>query len=772
MRKDEIIVTDAYENNLKHISIRIPKNCLTVFTGVSGSGKSSLVLDTVAAQSRRELNETFPAFVQNVLPKYGRPHVGSIENLPAAIVIDQKKPTMNQRSTVGTYTDTYTLLRLLFSRVGKPFVGYSDVFSFNHPQGSCEKCEGIGEITELDVHKLVDFDKCLNDPGVINYVAFEPGQWRWIRYAASGLFDLNKKIRDYSEEELELFLYSPQIRLKDPPAGWPKTAKYEGLVHRMYRSVLNSEEGKLHRQYLDPMTRRVKCPACGGTRLSQRVLSCRIMGKHIAQTAAMPITELAQWVLSLTDPQAQDLKRVLSARLAALIEIGLGYLSLDRPLGTLSGGEAQRCKIAKYLNSSLSDLLYILDEPSVGLHSHDIRRMTAAVKKLRDRGNTVLLVEHHADMIREADHIVDMGPGPGKAGGRILFEGSLEELLQQGDTATAACLKQKPAMRSSVRTPESFFPLEGVTHHNLKNISVRIPLGVMTVIAGVAGSGKSSLMEAFRDRYPEETVYISQRNIGASLRSTPATYLDVADGIRRIFAARCHAPQSLFSFNGKGKCPVCQGKGVIISEMAFMDSIETVCEACGGLRYAKEVLSYTVDGMNIAQVMDLSVDDAVKWLSETRDAGPFLEKLAPMQEVGLGYLHLNQALSTLSGGELQRMKLASSLKERGKVFILDEPTDGLHMSDIGRLIALFQKMTDQGNTMLLIEHNLDVIRQADYVIELGPGGGEAGGRLLFAGIPADLRGCPQSVTAPYLSGTLYAGEDEFRTYPRQEATVE
>ena len=833
MRTEEIVITDAYENNLKHISLRIPKHCLTVFTGVSGSGKSSLVLDTVAAQSRRELNETFPAFVQNYLPKYGRPHVGAVENLPAAIVIDQKKPAMNQRSTVGTYTDTYTLMRLLFSRIGKPFAGYSDVFSFNHPQGSCPRCEGIGEITELDVHKLVDFDKCLNDPGVINYVAFEPGQWRWIRYAASGLFDLNKKIRDYSAEELELFLNSPQIRLKNPPEGWPKTAKYEGLVHRMYRSVLNSEEGKLHRQYLDPMTRRIPCPECGGTRLAKRILACRINGLNIAQASALAITDLKEWLFQIDDPLAEDLKRTLGARLDALIEIGLGYLSLNRPLGTLSGGEAQRCKIAKYLNSSLCDLLYILDEPSTGLHSHDIRRMTAAVKKLRDRGNTVLLVEHHAEMIREADHVVDLGPGAGNAGGSILFEGSYEELIRSG-TQTGNLLKHRGALKpeNEVRVPERFFSLEHISHHNLKDVSVRIPLGVMTVIAGVAGSGKSSLMEAFRSAFPEETVYISQRHIGVSLRSTPATYLDAADGIRRIFADRCvkqeDAPgaagsrnpgtvrtkrtaeevsPALFSFNGKGKCPVCQGKGVIISEMAFMDNIETVCEACGGLRYAKEVLSYRVDGKTIAEVMDFSADEAVEWLLGKGNSGTdegradraecpagasdgesgrkkpetplcgaqggqkktekryalrqeeilLAEKLKPLQMVGLGYLHLNQALSTLSGGELQRMKLASYLQEKGKVFILDEPTDGLHMSDIGRLTALFSELTDRGNTMILIEHNLEVLKQADYVIELGPGGGEAGGRILFSGTPRGLCACVSSVTAPYLRNS--AGED-------------
>ena len=745
-RRDVIRVTGAYENNLKHISVEIPKHQMTVFTGVSGSGKSSMVLDTIAAQSRRELNDTFPGFVQNYLPKYGRPHVDQIENLPVAIVIDQKKPSPNQRSTVGTYTDTYTLLRLLFSRVGEPFVGYSDAFSFNHPQGSCPRCDGLGEITELDIHKLVDFDKCLNDPGVINYVAFEPGQWRWIRYANSGLFDLNKKIKDYSEEELELFLYSPQIKLKDPPQGWPKTAKYEGLVHRMYRSVLKSDEGKIHKDILEPMTHHGVCPDCGGTRLNEKIRSCKIQGIHIAEAAALPLKELVCWLDTIDAPLAVDIKRTLTTRLQALIDIGLDYLTLDRGLSTLSGGEAQRCKIAKYLNSSLTDLLYILDEPSVGLHSHDIHRMLSAVKKLRDAGNTVLLVEHHAEMIKEADHIVDMGPKAGAEGGYILFEGTYGELLES-DTQTGAYLRRRSCseIKSEVRTPDGWYELHHLTHHNLKQIDVRLPKGVLTVIAGVAGSGKSSLMESFQARYPE-AVYISQRNIGISLRSTPATYLGIADEIRKVYAKRSGAKASMFSFNGQGKCPVCGGKGVIVSDMAFMDAIETTCEACGGLRYSKEALTYEVDGMNIAQVMNLSVEKAEEWFAGTEIAA----LLHPLMSVGLSYLHLNQSLSTLSGGELQRLKLASYLNSQGEVFILDEPTDGLHMGDIENILNLFNQMADQGNTIYLIEHNLDVLKNADYVVELGPGGGTEGGYLLYAGTPEGMLDCPESVTAAYL----------------------
>lgn len=749
-----IVVEGANENNLKHLSLRIPKKQITVFTGVSGSGKSSLVLDTIAAKSRRELNETFPSFVQQYLPKYGRPHVERIENLPVAIVIDQRKPAPNARSTVGTYTDIYALLRLLFSRVGKPFVGYSDTFSFNHPQGRCTRCDGLGEVTELDVHKLVDFDKSLNEEGVIHYVAFRPGEWRWIRYACSGLFDLDKKIRNYSPDELELFLYSPQIRLKNPPAEWPKTAKYEGLMTRMYRSIIHSEEGKLHRKLLDPMTTRGICPDCKGSRLNPAVLSCRIEGKNIAEVTALAVPEMIGWLEHITDPLAEDLKSALRGRLEALEEIGLGYLTLDRGMGTLSGGEAQRCKIAKYINSALSDILYVLDEPSVGLHSLDIHLLKNSVRKLRDHGNTVLLVEHHKEMIKIADHVVDMGPGSGMAGGSILYEGDYEGLLRSG-TETGNRITEKLPLKSKVRNPREWFCIEHACLHNLKDVSVNLPMGILVVIAGVAGSGKSSLMECFRQNFSEqrpgkEILYISQKNIGVSLRSTPATYLGVADDIRKIFGQRSGVGMSMFAFNGKGGCPVCGGKGVVVSDMAFMEAIETVCEACGGLRYSTEALQYKVDGYTIAEVMDMTVRRAAKQFAGTNVE----KKLQPLLEVGLGYLHLNQALSTLSGGELQRMKLASYLGCEGEVFVVDEPTDGLHVKDIHQMIALFESMVERGNSIFLVEHQLEVLKAADYVIELGPGGGQMGGQVLFAGTPAEMLSCPSSVTASFLAAEL------------------
>ena len=513
----------------------------------------------------------------------------------------------------------------------------------------------------------------------------------------------------------------------------------------MYRSIINSEEGKIHQKVLEPMVTMGICPDCGGTRLNDKVLSCRINGRNIAEVTHMAIPEIIAWLREIDDPLAKDMKQAIGGRLSALLEIGLGYLTLDRSMETLSGGEAQRCKIAKYINSSLSDMLYVLDEPSVGLHSHDIHLLKASVRKLRDHGNTVLLVEHHKEMIQIADHIVDMGPGSGMEGGRILYEGDYAGLLRS-DTLTGRMLGENTPLKESLRIPSGWFTVKQARLHNLKDVTVDLPMGVLAVIAGVAGSGKSSLMECFRRDFPEEVIYISQKNIGISLRSTPATYLGVADDIRKLFAKESKAGLSMFTFNGKGGCPVCGGKGVIVSDMAFMDSIETVCEACGGLRYSPEALRYTVDGLTIAEVMDLTVRKA-----SLRFAGTVIaEKLRPLMLVGLGYLHLNQALSTLSGGELQRVKLASYLGTQSKVFVLDEPTDGLHVKDIRHIISLFDSMVDQGNSVFLIEHNLDVLKAADYVIEIGPGGGLMGGEILFSGTPKELLSCERSVTKDYL----------------------
>lgn len=746
---EPIRVFGAVENNLKNISLEIPKKKITVFTGVSGSGKSSLCLDTLAAESRRELNETFPTFVQQYLPKYGRPQVERMENLPVTIVIDQKKPTGNTRSTVGTYTDVYALLRLLFSRVGRPFVGYSDTFSFNHPAGKCPRCDGLGTVTELDIHKLVDFDKCLNDEDVIHFPTFTTGAWRWKRYAYSGLFDLDKKIKDYSKEELDLFLYSPQIRLKNPPANWPKSAKFEGIYPRMYRSIITTKEGKRQQKVLDRMISTFTCPECGGSRLNERVRSCKINGKNIAEVVELPIPEAIAFVKTIDDPLAVDLKRELLKKLTALDDIGLGYLSLARGMGTLSGGEAQRIKIAKYANSALTDMAYVLDEPSVGLHPQDIARLKQALLRLRDHGNTVLIVEHHREIIALADHLVEMGPKAGSEGGEVLYAGDLPGLLAS-DTATGRMLRKQIPLKERVRTPKGWFTIQHATLHNLQDVTVSLPLGVLTVVAGVAGSGKSSLMETFLEQYPGEVLSIRQKDIGINLRSTPATYLDIADPIRKLFARETGRPQALFSFNSKGACPVCGGKGVIVSDMAFMDAIETECEACHGSRYNDEALAVTYRGKNIAEVFDLSVRKAARFFADE----PFAPALQALERVGLGYLHLNQSMTTLSGGELQRVKLASYLDRKGDLFILDEPTDGLHLDDIQTLMKVFQQMVEDGNTVILIEHSLDVLKEADYVLELGPGGGRMGGTLLYAGTPAGMLNSPDSVTAPYLRQSL------------------
>ena len=750
---DFIEITNAYENNLKNISVRIPKKAVTVFTGVSGSGKSSLCLDTIAAESRRELNETFPSFVQQYLPKYGRPEVERIANLPVTIVIDQKKPAANTRSTVGTYTDIYSILRLLFSRVGRPFIGYSDTFSFNHPAGKCPRCDGLGEVTELDIHKLVDFDKSLNDEDTIHFPTFGRGLWRWKRYAYSGLFDLDKKIKDYSPEELELFLHSPQIRLKNPPSNWPKSAKFEGLFPRMYRSIINTKEGARFKHILDNMVTTFTCPDCGGSRVNERVRSCLINGKNIADVTAMPVPEALEFVNSITDPMAADIKRELGRRLGALVQIGLGYLSLSRGTGTLSGGEAQRIKIAKYINSALTDMAYVLDEPSVGLHAKDIDLLKKSLRALRDHGNTVLIVEHHREVVKLADHVVDMGPGAGSKGGEVVFEGSYDELLKS-DTITGRMLQMKSPFKTGLREPKGWFRVGPTSLHNLKNVSVDLPLGVMTVIAGVAGSGKSSLMESFQNQIKEDVIFIGQKNIGINLRSTPATYLGIADEIRAIFAAENKVSSAWFSFNSKGACPACGGSGVIVSGMAFMDSIETVCDLCGGKRYSKEALAYTYKGKNIAEVMDMTVDEAAEFFA----GRPLCEKLTSLRRTGLGYLHLNQSMTTLSGGELQRVKLASHLNERGSIFILDEPTDGLHLDDIKTLMKLFNELTDAGNTLFLVEHSVDVMKEADYIVELGPGGGNSGGEIIFAGLPRDMLSCEKSVTRPYLAESLPASE--------------
>ncbi|HIT02997.1 MAG TPA: ATP-binding cassette domain-containing protein, partial [Candidatus Caccocola faecipullorum] len=519
------------------------------------------------------------------------------------------------------------------------------------------------------------------------------------------------------------------------------------------RSIINTKEGARFKHILDNMVTTFTCPDCGGSRVNERVRSCLINGKNIADVTAMPVPEALEFVNSITDPMAADIKRELGRRLGALVQIGLGYLSLSRGTGTLSGGEAQRIKIAKYINSALTDMAYVLDEPSVGLHAKDIDLLKKSLRALRDHGNTVLIVEHHREVVKLADHVVDMGPGAGSKGGEVVFEGSYDELLKS-DTITGRMLQMKSPFKTGLREPKGWFRVGPTSLHNLKNVSVDLPLGVMTVIAGVAGSGKSSLMESFQNQIKEDVIFIGQKNIGINLRSTPATYLGIADEIRAIFAAENKVSSAWFSFNSKGACPACGGSGVIVSGMAFMDSIETVCDLCGGKRYSKEALAYTYKGKNIAEVMDMTVDEAAEFFA----GRPLCEKLTSLRRTGLGYLHLNQSMTTLSGGELQRVKLASHLNLRGSIFILDEPTDGLHLDDIKTLMKLFNELTDAGNTLFLVEHSVDVMKEADYIVELGPGGGNSGGEIIFAGLPRDMLSCEKSVTRPYLAESLPASE--------------
>lgn len=751
MEQQWITIKNARQNNLKNVSTAIPKKQLTVVTGLSGSGKSSLVFDTLAAESRRELNETFPSFLQQYLPKYGRPEVASIEQLPVGIVIDQKKLSANARSTVGTYTDIYTFLRLLFSRVGEPFIGYSDTFSFNHPEGKCPQCDGLGTTTTIDIHKLVDFNQSLNQDA-IDFPTFHHGFWRWRRYADSGLFDLDKKIKDYSPEELELFLYSPQVKLKNPPKEWPYTALFEGLIPRMQRSILNKDEGKRHQKQLNSFVTVETCPACHGTRVNDRVRTCLIDGKNISDLVLMSLDELAEFVRTIDAPLAVDIQRELQKRLAALLDIGLSYLTLARSTGTLSGGEAQRIKISKYINSSLTDIMYVLDEPSAGLHPKDIDRFKQALTMLRDKGNTVILVEHHPQLIEAADYIIDMGPGAGEAGGEIQFAGSYQDFLKSG-TITSQLLQSRFPVKKQVRKPTGTITLKDTAIHNLKNVSVEVPLGVLTVLCGVAGSGKSSLGEAVRQTALEQgrdIVAISQKNIGINLRSTPLTYLNVFNDIRQLFAKANNISAAYFSYNSKGACPRCHGKGVIVTDMSFMEDIVTVCEVCHGERYAPEILTYQYREKSIVDVLHFTVTEAYHFFEKEK----FNNQLKALVDVGLGYLRLNQSLTTLSGGELQRLKLAGQLHKKGSIYLLDEPTDGLHLADIQELLHLFNQMVDQGNSLILLEHHLAIMKQADWLIEVGPEGGAKGGKIMFSGTPQELLDSNDLITKPYLKASL------------------
>ena len=747
-KQEKMIIRGLRQNNLKNVDLDIPKGKIVVFTGVSGSGKSSIVFDTIAAESQRQMNETYTAFMRGRLPKYEKPKVERIENLSASVIVDQSRLGGNARSTVGTISDMYAALRLLYSRIGQPYVGTASYFSFNDPNGMCPECSGIGKVMTVDIEGRIDPEKSWNE-GMADLPAFHVGNWYWKQYAESGLFPLDKKWKDFTQQERNHLLYGA-----DTPDGKRLSKKVEGVSHYLHRMLLNRDTSNLKEASVKRLMYLVEerpCPVCQGRRLNAKSLSCKVAGYSIDEMCAMEFTQLVRVLETIRDPRAKTIVDTLTASLNRMIEIGLPYLSMDRESATLSGGEAQRLKLVRYMGSSLTDMTYIFDEPSTGMHPRDVYRMTRLLQNLRDKGNTVLVVEHDKDVISIADEVIDVGPLAGKNGGKILFQGSYEALLLSG-TRTGNALKQIIPLKEEPRIPKAFLPVQNATVHNLKNVSVDIPLEVLTVVTGVAGSGKSSLIrDEFAKRYADRVVLVDQSPVTATGRSTPATFLGFFDEIRRMMAAENGVDASLFSFNSLGACPCCSGRGVIITELVFMDPVTTVCEACEGKRYSKEALSYRYQGKNIEEILAMSAEDAYEFFKGNQK---LRKALGAMLEVGLPYLSLGQPLSTLSGGERQRVKLAKYLDKKGNIYVLDEPTTGLHASDVKKIMELLDSLVERGNTVIVIEHNLDVMKQADYLIDVGPDGGTAGGEIVFTGTPGQMVKSSRTITAEYLKNSL------------------
>lgn len=747
--QDYITIRELNQNNLKNVSLDIPKQKIVVFTGVSGSGKSSIVFDTVAAESQRQMNETYTAFMRGRLPKYEKPKVEVIDNLSASVIVDQSRLGGNARSTVGTISDMYAALRLLFSRIGEPYVGTASYFSFNDPNGMCPECYGIGKVMEVDVESRLDPEKTWNE-GMAELPAFHVRNWYWKQYAESSLFPLDKKWKDFTELERNRLLYGADVQ-----GGQRLSKKVEGISSMMHRLLINRDNTDLK----DTSTRRLQslihekeCPACLGKRLNAAVRSCRVSGYSIDQMCDMEFTQLVKVLQGIDDPRAKSIVDALVASLTRMIDIGLPYLFMNRESSTLSGGEAQRLKLVRYMGSALTGMTYIFDEPSTGMHPRDVHRMTKLLKELRDKGNTVLVVEHDKDIISIADEVIDVGPLAGKDGGQILFQGSYQELLCSG-TLTGNAMQEKTPIKPNPRKPKEFLPIRDACLHNLDHISVDIPLHVLTVVTGVAGSGKSTLIrDVFARQYADQVVLVDQSPVTATGRSAPATFLGFFDEIRKVLAEENGVDPSLFSFNSKGACPVCKGRGFITTELVFMDPVTTVCEVCEGSRYSKEALSYRYRGKNIVEILGMSAEDACSFFSDN----PKIHKpLKAMLEVGLPYLSLGQPLSTLSGGERQRVKLAKYLNSRkGNVYVLDEPTTGLHASDIKTVMELLDGFVKRGNTVIVIEHNLDVMKQAHYIIDIGPDGGTAGGQVVFTGTPQEMADHADTITAKYLRRSL------------------
>ncbi|AXK34120.1 excinuclease ABC subunit UvrA [Streptomyces armeniacus] len=737
-----IQVRGARENNLADISLDIPKRRLTVFTGVSGSGKSSLVFGTVAAESQRLINETYTAFIQSFMPSLGRPDVDSLHNLSAAIVVDQERMGANSRSTVGTATDAYTMLRIAYSRLGTPHIGTSTAFSFNSTEGMCPECEGIGQISQIDLDQLLDRDLSLNE-GAITAPGFAVDSWYWQVLAGSGFYDPSVKLRDFTDTEWHDLLYKPVTKVRVDSHN----ITYEGLVNKIQRTYLSKDRDSMQshiRAFVDRAVVFADCTGCDGTRLSAAALSSTIGGTNIAQCSAMQINDLAAFMRGIDDESVAPVVAALRHTLDSLVEIGLGYLSLDRPSATLSGGEAQRVKMVRHLGSSLTDVTYVFDEPTIGLHPHDIQRMNDLLLRLRDKGNTVLVVEHKPEVIAIADHVVDLGPGAGTAGGHVCYTGDLAGLRASG-TLTGRHLGHRARLREKAREPLGQLSVSGADLHNLRNVSVDIPLGVLTVVTGVAGSGKSSLIHGYvagRDG----VVVADQAPIRGSRRSNPATYTGLLGPIRTAFAKANGVKAALFSANSAGACPNCNGIGLVYTDLAMMAGVASVCEQCEGKRFTPEVLTYTLHGRNISEVLALSAAEA-REVFTTGQAGAILDRL---NDVGLGYLRLGQPLNTLSGGERQRLKLAIHMAEKSATYVLDEPTTGLHMADVDQLLALLDRLVDDGNTVIVIEHHQAVMTHADWLLDLGPGAGHDGGEVVFAGTPKDLVATADTLTARHL----------------------
>jgi excinuclease UvrABC ATPase subunit len=786
---DRIRVQGARVNNLKDVSVEIPKRRLTVFTGVSGSGKSSLVFGTIAAESQRLINETYSTFVQGFMPTLARPEVDVLEGLTTAIIVDQERMGASSRSTVGTATDANAMLRVLWSRIGKPHIGSSNAFSFNVPSvravgemtvekgsgktekhvftrmgGMCPKCEGMGQVNDIDLSQLYDDKKSLNE-GALTIPGYSMEGWYGRIFNGCGFFDPDKPIRKFTKKELHDLLHKEPTKIKIDGIN----LTYTGLIPSIQKSYLSKDVDALQphiRAFVERAVTFTPCPECKGTRLNEAARSSKIKKINIADACAMQINDLAEWLRGLDEPSVAPLLTALRETLDSFVEIGLGYLSLDRPSGTLSGGEAQRTKMIGHLGSSLTDVTYIFDEPTIGLHPHDIQRMNELLLRLRDKGNTVLVVEHKPEMIAIADHVIDLGPGAGGAGGEVVFQGTIDG-LRASDTLTGRHLSDRASFKASVRKPSGVMQVRGARTHNLQNVDVDIPLGVLVVVTGVAGSGKSSLIHGSVSRR-EGVVSIDQTPIRGSRRSNPATYTDLLEPIRKAFAKANGVKPALFSANSEGACPTCNGAGVIYTDLAMMAGVSTICEDCQGKRFQASVLSYELGGLNIAEVLDLSVDDATRFFGAGKAHTPAAHAiLQRMADVGLGYLRLGQPLTTLSGGERQRLKLATYMAAEGGVYVLDEPTIGLHLADLQQLLGLLDRLVDSGKSVIVIEHHQSVMAHADWIIDLGPGAGHDGGRIVFEGTPADLVAAKSTVTGEHLAA--YVGSPS-KTSRRAEPT--